>query len=64
MIIDNKRDFTARRIIKKKTGTTSIFTNHYSVKVMLAGLPERQKSVNKESFGTSISQGAGRLMRN
>ena len=49
MVIDSKRHFTARRIIKKKTGTTMIFTDHYSVKVMLAGLPVRQKPVNKET---------------
>ena len=48
MIIDKERDFTARRIIKKKSGTITIYTDHYAVKVILTGLPRRQGEVQKE----------------
>ena len=49
MIIDKNKEFTARRIIKRKTGTITIFTDHFGVKVTLAGLPKSQRKVQKES---------------
>ena len=48
MVIDVERKFTARRIIKKKTSTKTIFTDHYGVKVILEGMNMGQRMGKKE----------------
>ena len=38
MVIDRKSEFTHRIIIRRKDGLITIFTDHFSVQVMLEGL--------------------------
>jgi len=39
MVIDSSRKFTPRRLMRRKEGVVSVFTDHYSVEVVVAGLP-------------------------
>ena len=50
MVIDSKREFTARRVIKRKNDNiTTIYTDHYAVKVEIVGLPRSQERIQKET---------------
>ena len=39
MVIDSRREFTPRRLMRRKEGVVSVYTDHYSVEVVVAGLP-------------------------
>ena len=49
VIIDVDRKFTPRRVIKRKKGSRSIFTDHYSLKLELSGIPRNRKQDEIES---------------
>ena len=39
MVIDSIREFTPRRLVRRKEGVVSVYTDHYAVEVVVAGLP-------------------------
>ena len=39
--VDINRNFTPRRVIKTKKKTTTIFSDHYALKVELKGIPRK-----------------------
>ena len=49
MIIDVDRKFTPRRVITKKKKTRSIYSDHFSLKIELKGMPRNQKISQTES---------------
>ena len=42
VIIDVQRKFTPRRVIRRKKNIKTIYTDHFSVKIELKGMPRRQ----------------------
>ena len=48
VIVDSQRCFTPRRIIRNRSRTKTIFTDHYSVMVKLKGMPTKQQKENHE----------------
>ena len=48
VIIDCDRKFTPRRVIRRKSGTKTIFTDHFSVMIELKGMPKKQQVINQE----------------
>ena len=58
LVIDCERQFTPRRILKKKTGIITIFTDHYSLEVKIEGLTKREKVTEKEITWNTSKPGA------
>ena len=49
VIVDIDRKFTPRRVISNKKSSRSIFTDHFSLKLELTGIPRRRKDEKVES---------------
>ena len=43
VIVDNNRNFTSRRVIQRKKKTKTIYTDHFSLKIELKGMPRNQQ---------------------
>ena len=63
MIIDKEKNFTPRRVIKKGGVITEVFTDHFTVKVILKELPRCRKEVEKVVTWNLIKQEAGNTTR-
>ena len=48
MVVDKERNFTPYRIIKRRTGVTTVYTDHLSLKVILTGMPSASRNENDE----------------
>ena len=42
LVIDSSKMFTPRRVMRKKTGVVSTYTDHFSLEVVMEGLPTKQ----------------------
>ena len=47
LVIDSSREFTPRRVIRRKEGVTSVFTDHFSLEVVMEGLPGKEGRVDR-----------------
>ena len=45
LVIDSSREFTPRRVMRRRDGVTSVYSDHYSLEVVLEGLPGREGRV-------------------
>ena len=50
IVIDKDMKFTPRRVVKTKKETKSIYSDHFSLKVELKGLPKKQEQEKKETM--------------
>ena len=49
--MDKERNFTPYRVIKRKAGLTSVYSDHFSFKVILSGMPSsRSEMKSKETI--------------
>ena len=46
--VDRERKFTPRRVMRNKKKTTTIFTDHFPVKVVLSGIPRRKEETKQD----------------
>ena len=49
LVIDSKREFTPRRVMRRKTGVVSVYSDHYSMQVVLQGLPGKEGRVERKA---------------
>ena len=49
LVIDSKKMFTPRRVMRKKTGVVSIYTDHFSLELVLEGLPTKLSTGEQQS---------------
>ena len=56
--VDRERKFTPRRVIKKKDMITEIFTDHFSLKIELGGMP-KNKNENKPKARWNVNKPGG-----
>ena len=49
VIIDKDRQFTPKRVIRKNGEFKSVFTDHFTMEVILADMPKSKVKVNKSS---------------
>ena len=49
IIIDEEKRFTPKRIIWKTNKFSSVYTDHFSIEVILAGMPRRKMIAEKSS---------------
>ena len=47
LVIDSGREFTPRRVVRRREGVGSIYTDHYALEVVLEGLPRREGGVDR-----------------
>jgi hypothetical protein len=56
--VDVDQKFTPRRVIRRKRGSKSIFTDHFSLKLELKGIERRQTNYHEESTWNRGKPGA------
>ena len=57
VVIDSQRRFTPRRVIRKAGGNTTVFTDHFSVEVKIAGVPKNNVTKEKETTWNLLKKG-------
>ena len=56
--VDRERKFTPRRVIRKKDMITEIFTDHFSLKIELSGMP-KNKNESKPAARQNVNKPGG-----
>ena len=59
--VDRERKFTPRRVIRKKNMITEIFTDHFSLKIELSGMP-KNKNESKPVARWNVNKPGGWLI--
>ena len=59
MVIDSSREFTPRRVMRRREGVVSVFTDHYSLEVVMEGLPRREGRVEERPATWNLGKPGG-----
>ena len=49
VVIDKDRNFTPKRVIWRKKEFTSVYTDHFTMEIVLSGMPRRNQTLEKSS---------------